>query len=63
MPPKPLTATQIKALLKFKIDWIKDPVPPFRKYLDAAALKQIEQAKIAFGKQVNQIVGEGIGRR
>jgi hypothetical protein len=58
-----LTPAQIRALLKFKVDWIKDPVPPFQKYLDAAALRQIEQAKVAFGKQINQIVAEGIGRR
>jgi hypothetical protein len=63
MPKTPLTPTQIARLLKFKLDWIKDPVPPFKKYLDAATLKQIDQAKVAFGKQINQIVMEGIGRR
>lgn len=62
MPKKPLTPAQVAKLLKFKIDWIKDPVPPFRKYLDAATLKQISQAKVAFGKQVDQIVAGAIGR-
>ncbi len=62
MTKKVLTPTQINKLLKFKIDWIKDPVPPFRKYLDAATLKQIAQAKVAFGKQIDQIVTQGLGR-
>ena len=53
---KPLTATQIARLLKFNPDWIKDPVPPFRKYLDRATLQKIAQAKVAFGKQINELV-------
>jgi hypothetical protein len=61
--PKPLTTAQITRLLKFKVEWIKDPPPPFRQYLDAAALKQIAQAKVDFGKQINQIVADGIARR
>jgi hypothetical protein len=61
--PKPLTSAQIARLLKFKVDWIKDPVPPFRQHLDPATLKQIAQAKVAFGKQINQIVAEGIAKR
>jgi hypothetical protein len=43
-------------LLKFNPDWIKDPVPPFRKYLDRATLQKIAQAKAAFGKEINDIV-------
>lgn len=53
---KPLTAAQITQALKFRIEWIKDPVPPFKKLLDAATLKRIEKAKIAFGKEINSIV-------
>ena len=56
MAKKALTATQINNLLKFKIDWIKDPVPVFRRYLDSVTLKQIAQAKTEFGKQINTIV-------
>ena len=56
MAKKPLTAAQINSLLKFKIDWIKDPVPEFRKYLDRASLTQIARAKKEFGEQINAIV-------
>jgi hypothetical protein len=62
MPKKPLTPAQIERLLKFKIDWIKDPVPPFRKYLDAATLRQIKAAKTAFGQEIDQIVSGALGR-
>jgi hypothetical protein len=62
MPTKQLTPAQIAKILKFKIDWIKDPVPPFKKYLDPAALRQIKDAKAAFAKQIDQIVAEGIRR-
>jgi L-alanine-DL-glutamate epimerase-like enolase superfamily enzyme len=51
-----LTAAQINKLLKFNPDWIKDPVPPFRKNLDQATLRKIAQAKVAFGKEINTIV-------
>jgi hypothetical protein len=51
-----LTPNQINQLLKFNPDWIKDPVPPFRKYLDRATLQKIAQAKAAFGKEINDIV-------
>ena len=51
-----LTQAQINQLLKFNPDWIKDPVPPFRKYLDRATLRKIAQAKAAFGKEINAIV-------
>ena len=51
-----LTTAQINQLLKFNPDWIKDPVPPFRKYLDRATLQKIAQAKVAFGKQINELV-------
>lgn len=53
---KALTTAQINKLLKFNPDWIKDPVPPFRKYLDRATLQKIERAKVAFGKEINSIV-------
>lgn len=53
---KPLTAAQISRLLKFNPDWIKDPVPPFRKYLDRATLQKVAQAKVAFGKEIDKIV-------
>lgn len=56
MPKKPLTPTQINKVLKFKIDWIKDPVPVFRQHLDRDTLKQIAQAKKDFGKQIDTIV-------
>jgi hypothetical protein len=53
---KDLTHAQINQLLKFNPDWIKDPVPPFRKHLDRATLQKIAQAKVAFGKEINNIV-------
>ena len=53
---KPLTATQINKLLKFNPDWIKDPVPPFKRHLDRATLQKIARAKTAFGKEINDIV-------
>jgi hypothetical protein len=56
MPKKALTPTQINQLLKFKIDWIKDPVPIFRQHLDRDTLKQIAQAKKEFGIQIDTIV-------
>ena len=61
MAKKILTHLQISRLLKFKLDWIKDPVPPFRRYLDAGTRKQITQAKVAFGKEIDQIVNNGLG--
>ena len=60
---KILSQAQIKALLKFKIDWIKDPVPPFKKFLDKPTLKQIELAKVGFGKQIDAIVKGAMGPR
>jgi len=56
MPKKALTPTQINQLLKFKIDWIKDPVLIFRQHLDRDTLKQIAQAKKEFGMQIDTIV-------
>ncbi len=53
---KPLTEAQITRALKFRIEWIKDPVPPFKKLLDAVTLKRINKAKVDFGKQINQII-------
>src|SRR5262245_39536950 len=57
-----LTAAQINKLLKLNPDWIKDPVPPLRKNLDQATLRKIAQAKVAFGKEINNIVRNQIGR-
>jgi hypothetical protein len=53
---KALTRVQIDRLLKFNPDWIKDPVPPFRKHLDRVTLQRIARAKVAFGKEINGIV-------
>jgi hypothetical protein len=53
---KALTSTEINRLLKFKIDWIKDPVPLFRRHLDSSTLKEIARAKTEFGKQIDDIV-------
>ena len=61
MAQKPLTPTQISKLLKFKIDWIKDPVPIFRRHLDSATLRQIAQAKTEFGRQIDTIVKNRLG--
>ena len=53
---KPLTHAQITKALKFRIEWIKDPVPPFKRLLDPTTLKRIAKAKVAFGKEINAIV-------
>jgi hypothetical protein len=53
---RPLTATQINNLLKFRPEWIKDPVPPFRQHLDRATLQKIARAKTAFAREINSIV-------
>jgi hypothetical protein len=53
---KAMTQSQISSLLKFKKDWIFDPVPLFKKHLDKNALKLIDKAKVDFAKQINQIV-------
>ena len=52
---KKLSPAKINSALKFKLEWIKDPVPYFRKYLDAQSLKQIKQAK---EKKDNKTVNE-----
>ncbi len=57
---KVLSTAQIHKALKFKIDWIKDPVPPFRQHLNKAALTKIQAAKVAFGKQVDAIVKDAM---
>lgn len=57
---KPPTSGQIVKALKFRIEWIKDPVPPFRKFLDEAALKRIDRAKVAFGKEIDAIVKKSL---
>jgi hypothetical protein len=56
MAQKPLTPAQINKLLKFKIDWIKDPAPVFRRNLNNDTLRQIAQAKTRFGKEIDAIV-------
>ena len=53
---RPLTATQINSLLKFRPEWIKDPVPPFRQHLDRVTLQKIARAKTNFAREINDIV-------
>jgi hypothetical protein len=50
------TAAQINKVLRFRPEWIKDPVPTFRKFLDRASLKQVKSAKAAFTKEIKAIV-------
>ena len=42
--------------LLFKIDWVKDPMPDLRRFLDVAALKRIAAAKAEFGAKINEIL-------
>ena len=56
MPKLTLTPAQITELLKFRLRWIVDPVPDYRRYLDKATLSKLTRAKIAFGKQVDDII-------
>ncbi len=53
---KKASGSALSQLLKFKIDWIKDPVPIFRQFLDRDALKQLDAAKREFANRVDQIL-------
>lgn len=47
----------INSILNFKIDWIKDPVPIFRRFLNPEVLRELELAKNEFKDRVNGILG------
>ncbi len=46
----------LSSILNFKIDWIKDPVPIFRRFLDPAIVRELESAKDQFKDRVNGIL-------
>lgn len=46
----------LNSILNFKIDWIKDPVPIFRRFLDPSVLRQLEVAKNEFKDRINGIL-------
>jgi hypothetical protein len=48
----------IAAAFKFKKEWIFDPAPPWLR-LDKAALTRINQLKIQFAKEVNEVIAKG----
>ena len=56
MATKKKAAKALPTVLKFKIEWIKDPIPDLRKILDRVQLRQLEAAKKDFGKRVNEIL-------
>jgi hypothetical protein len=47
------------SILKFKIDWVKDPMPDLRKVLDRAAIQKLDALKKDFGAKVNAIIKSG----
>ncbi len=47
----------LNSILNFKIDWIKDPVPIFRRFLNPEVLRELELAKQEFKDRVNGILG------
>lgn len=46
-------------LLAFKIDWIKDPMPDLRRFLDRDAIRQLDALKGEFGRRVSAILKSG----
>ncbi|MDQ6652066.1 MAG: hypothetical protein M3Y84_04905 [Acidobacteriota bacterium] len=46
----------LNSILNFKIDWIKDPVPIFRRFLDPGTVKELESAKDQFKDRINGIL-------
>ena len=46
-------SAELNEILKMKIDWVKDPVPPwFIQYLDKAVLKELTLAGLEHAKAV-----------
>lgn len=56
---KAAKSTKASQILKFKIDWIKDPMPDLRKVLDRNAIRQLDALKKEFGTRVNTIIKSG----
>ena len=52
-------SASINKNLLFKIDWVKDPMPDLRRFLDQTALKRIAAAKAEFGAKINEILKTG----
>lgn len=46
----------LSSILHFKIDWIKDPVPIFRRFLDPAVVRELDLAKNDFKNRINGIL-------
>jgi hypothetical protein len=57
MATKKRAATKT-AILKFNPEWIKDPVPPFRR-LDPAVRQELTAAKREFTAKVKEILARG----
>jgi len=47
------------AVLKFNPRWFSDPPPDIFKLIDPRVLKQINQLKIQFTKQINDVLKRG----
>ncbi|MEP6569835.1 MAG: hypothetical protein ABJC10_08680 [Acidobacteriota bacterium] len=45
--------------LRFRIDWIKDPMPDLRKVLDRTAIQRLDALKKEFGVKVGAIIKSG----
>jgi hypothetical protein len=58
MPTTKKRAATKATILKFNPEWIKDPVPPFFKNLDAAARRDLAAAKRDFTARVKEILAK-----
>ena len=47
------------SILKFKIDWVKDPMPDLRQVLDRASIQKLDALKKDFATKVNAILRSG----
>ncbi|MGH9931641.1 MAG: hypothetical protein ACREA9_20750 [Pyrinomonadaceae bacterium] len=45
--------------LRFKIDWIKDPMPDLRKVLDRTSIQRLAALKKDFATKANAIIKSG----
>ena len=58
-PSASASASANASLLRFKIDWVKDPMPDLRRFLDRTAIRELDALKKEFGTRVNAILKSG----
>ena len=52
-------ATTKASALRFKIDWVKDPMPDLRRVLDRASIQKLAALKKDFAAKANAIIKSG----